>query len=109
MRAALSRSRPPCSPRPAVGDDRPVAGLGLPGELALWRAHLLARRPGPGRLALVRRRAGADLEQAQLLGRQRRLPVGVVLAARQQAPEQRRELARGGDDGELAAAPAADA
>src|SRR5215211_9306573 len=84
-------------------------GLGLLRELALCRAHLLARRPGPGRLALARRRAGADLEQAQLLGRQRRLLVGVVLAAAEQAPEQRRELAGGRDDGDLAAAPAADA
>src|SRR5215216_2607918 len=91
-----------------VGDDSLVGGLGLLGELALCGAHLLARRPGPRRRALQRRRAGADLEQAQLLGRQRGLPVGVVLAAREQRPEQRRELARAGDDGDLVAAAGAD-
>ena len=56
-----------------VGDDPPVGGLGLVGELALGGAHLLARRPGPGGRALARRRAGADLESAELLGGQRGL------------------------------------
>jgi hypothetical protein len=91
-----------------VGDDSLVGGLGLPGELALCRAHLLACRPGPGVFALQRRGAGADLEQAQLLGRQRGLRVGVVLATAEQRPEQDRELARGRDDGDPAAAPGAD-
>jgi hypothetical protein len=52
------------------------------GELALGLAQPLTRRKQPGVGALECRGAGADLEQAQLLGRQRRLLVGVVLAAR---------------------------
>jgi hypothetical protein len=59
-------------------------------------------------LALLRRGAGGDLEQAQLLGGQRRLLVGVVLAAREQTPGQRRELARRSDDGLAVAAAGAD-
>ena len=96
MRAPLSRSRPSfrrC--RLPVGDRPRVGGLGLLGELALGVAHLLPRRPDAGVGALQRRGAGADLEQPQLLGGQRRLRVGVVLAAGEQAPEQaRRACAR---------------
>jgi hypothetical protein len=43
-------------------------------------------------------RAGGELEAPHLLGGQRRLGKGVVLAAGQQAPEQAGELARCGDD-----------
>jgi hypothetical protein len=65
------------------------------------------RQPGVG--ALERLGAGADLDQAQLLGRQRGLLVGVVLRAAERAPEQHGELARAGDDGDLVAAAGADA
>jgi hypothetical protein len=80
----------------------------LLGEFAFCPAHLLPGRPGPGALALQRRGAGADLDQAQLLGGQRGLLVGLVLAVREQAPEQDRELARDGDDRDPVAAAGAD-
>jgi hypothetical protein len=79
------------------------------GELALGLAHPLARRPDAGRLAFARRGARGDLEPPQLLGGQRRLLVGVVLAAGEQTPEQDRELARRSDDGFSVAAAGADA
>ena len=68
------------------------------GELALGLAHPLAGGPDAGLLALERRGARGDLEQPELLGGQRRLLVGVVLAAGEQTPEQDRELARRGND-----------
>jgi hypothetical protein len=52
--------------------------------------------------------AGADLEQAQLLVRQGRLLVGVVLPAHEQAPEQAGELAGRGRDRDLMAAAGTD-
>ena len=61
-------------------------------------------RPKPT-LALARGRPCGEFEPADLLSRQRRLAIGVVLRARQQVPEERRELARGGDDGDLVPAP----
>jgi hypothetical protein len=91
-----------------VADHPLVGGLGLLGELAPGLAHPLAGGPHAGSRALQRRGAGGDLEQPQLLGGQRRLPVGVVLAAREQAPEQDRELARRGNDGLAVAAAGAD-
>ena len=48
--------------------------------------------------------AGAQLEAAELLARQRRALEGVVLLAREQVPEQHGELARDGDDRDLMAA-----
>jgi hypothetical protein len=81
-----------------VGDRSTVGGLRLGRELALCGPHPLAGREHPGVDALVSLGAGADLEQTQLLGRQRGLGVGVVLLARQQAPKQAGELARAGDD-----------
>jgi hypothetical protein len=69
---------------------------------------LLPGGPGPGVAALQRWRTGADLEQPQLLRRQRWLLVGVVLVTGEQAPEQDGELARAGDDGDLVAAPGPD-
>jgi len=54
--------------------------------------------------------AGADLEQSHLLGSQRRLLLlGVLLIAREQAPEQHRQLARHGGDRYLMAAAGAQA
>jgi hypothetical protein len=55
------------------------------------------------------RGAGGELEAAQLLLGQRRLAIGVVLAAGEHAPEQAGELAGAGDDGDLVAAAGADA
>ena len=111
MRAPLSRSRPPFSSGAACQSATMplVGGLGLRGELPLGLAHPLVGDPDAGRLALARRRAGGDLEPAQLLGGQRRLLVGVVLAAGEQAPEQARELARGRDDRLAVPAAGADA
>src|SRR5215211_169578 len=101
MRAPLSRSRP----LPSLGSRRlPVAhgalvgGLRLGGELLLGPAQLLVGDPDAGWLALADGGAGDELEPPQLLGGQRRLLVGVVLAAGEHAPEQHRELACGGDD-----------
>ena len=65
---------------------------------------------GPDAAAVLpARRAGGDLQPAELLGRQRRLPEGVVLLAPEQHPEQAREFARRGDDRDLVAAAGADA
>src|SRR5207253_3290471 len=76
-----------------------VGRLGLAGELELGFAQRRPVGPHSGALAPQRRGAGADLEQAQLLGRQRWLLVGVVLAAGEQEPEQAHQLARARDDG----------
>src|SRR5215218_5304857 len=76
-----------------VGDGALVSGFGLTRERAFGFAHPLPGRPDSGVGALERRRAGADLEQAQLLLRQRGLLVGVVLLAAEQAPAQAGELA----------------
>ena len=109
MRAPVSRSRPLLPPRGLpVADGALVGGLRLLGELFLGLAHPLAGGPGAGGLALARRGAGGDLEPAELLGGQRRLLVGVVLAPVEQAPEQHGELARGGDDRLAVAAAALD-
>ena len=81
-----------------VFDDPLVGGLGLLGELALGLADRDVAAPDPaGRLGVLRR-AGGDLQPAQLALGQRRLLVGVVLTAREHAPEQDRELAGGRDD-----------
>jgi hypothetical protein len=53
--------------------------------------------------------AGAQFEGAELLAGQRRALERVVLLAREQVPEQHGELARDGDDRDLAAAARADA
>ena len=86
-----------------------VGDLGLARELALGLADGVVGVPdagGLGRVALV---AGGELEAAQLLAGQRRLLVGVVLFAREQAPEQAGELACGRDDRDGVAAAGADA
>src|SRR4051812_49071911 len=105
VRAPVSRSRPPSPARPP-SLALPLASRGPfvcrrprpVGELALGLAHPLAGGPDAGLLALQRGGARGDLEQPQLLGGQRWLLVGVVLAATEQTPEQARELARRGDD-----------
>jgi hypothetical protein len=71
--------------------------LGLEGELVLGVAHRVVGRPDAA-AALPARRTGLQFEAAHLLPGQRRLGEGVILAAREQTPEQARELARGGDD-----------
>jgi hypothetical protein len=68
-------------------------------EVAFGVAHRQVGRPDVA-AALPARGAGGELEAAHLLFGQRRLGVGVILAAREQAPEQARELARRGDDGD---------
>jgi hypothetical protein len=68
------------------------------GELMFGGAHQLAGGMDPGAAAGVAGCARGKLEVAQLLAGQRRLLVGVVLAAGQHAPEQDRELAGGSDD-----------
>ena len=102
MRAPLSRSRPPFLPALAALASRGPSACRRPrpaGRARARRGASAARvAQTPVRLALQRRGAGGDLEQPQLLGGQRRLLVGVVLAAGEQAPEQDRELARGRDD-----------
>src|SRR3954451_17169717 len=91
-----------------VGDVAPVGELGLFGERAFGVAHGVVGRPDRGG-ALGLGGAGGELEAAQLLLGQRRLGVGVVLAAGEQAPEQARELAGAGDDRDLVASAGADA
>src|SRR5829696_1169014 len=76
-----------------------VSALSLEGELALGLAHRLVGRPDAAP-ALELGGAGLRLEATHLLLRQRGLREGVVLAAREQAPEQARELASAGDDGD---------
>jgi hypothetical protein len=82
-----------------------VGGLGLFGELAFGLALALTARCRVAP-AFV---AGGVLELAQLFACQRRLGVGVVLAAGEQAPERAGELAGAGDDGDLVTAARADA
>src|SRR5918997_2030237 len=100
MRVPVSRPRPPFSRRSPASDGALVGPLGLACELLLCAAHRGVRRPDAG-LDLALLGAGAELEPAQLLARQRRLGVGVVLPAREQTPEEAGELARGGDDRDL--------
>jgi len=83
-----------------VGHRAPIGDLGLASKLALCLAHGLVRGPDPG-LHLALRGAGGELESTDLLARQGGLRVGVVLLAREQAPKQAGELARGGDDRDL--------
>lgn len=78
-------------------------------EFALGGAHPLAGRPSASIRAADGRGACTDLEQTQLLGRQRRLGVRVILTSGKQAPEQHRELARASHDGDLGAPSGADA
>ena len=86
-----------------------VGGLGLVGELALGFADGFVGVPDAGGLGRVARVPGGELEAPQLLAGQRRLGVGVVLLAREQAPEQAGELARGGDNRDRVPAARADA
>src|SRR5215208_7166313 len=74
-----------------------VGALSLQGELALGLAHRLVGRPDAAP-ALELGGAGLQLEATHLLLGQRGLREGVVLAAREQAPEQARQLACAGDD-----------
>ena len=83
--------------RLAVVDRAFVGALGLECELAFGFAHRVVGRPDAA-AALPARRAGLQFEAAHLLLGQRRLREGVVLAAREQAPEQACELAGAGDD-----------
>src|SRR5512133_2553475 len=85
-----------------------VGALRLEGELAFGLAHRLVGRPDTV-AALSARGAGGELEAAHLLGGQRRLGEGVVLAAGRQAPERTRALACGGDDGDRVTAALPDA
>jgi hypothetical protein len=89
MRGPVSHSRPPVG----GSDGAFVGALGLEGELAFGMAHRVVGRPD-ALAALPARRAGLQLEAAHLLGGQRGLREGVVLAAREQAPERTRELVR---------------
>ena len=110
MRAPVSRSRPPSpSGGVAVADGACVGELGLAGEVAFGLADRVVGGPDARCVGAAARRAGGDLQPAQLLLGQRGLGVGVVLVAREQAPEQARELARGGDDRDRVAAAGADA
>src|SRR3954452_10650029 len=100
-----------CGCRP-VGDESAVGGFGLFGELALALAvaalavGILGRQGPASGVALG---AGAQFEGTELFARQRRALEGVVLLAGEQVPEQHGELARDGDDRDLAAAPRTDA
>ena len=95
-----------------VGDEAAVGDFGLFGEFAFAGAFgalavgVLGREVASSGVALG---AGAQLEAAELLAGQRRALEGVVLLAREQVPEQHGELARDGDDRDLAAAARADA
>src|SRR3954451_22012262 len=91
-----------------VGDVAPVGELGLFGERAFGLAHGVVGRPDRRR-ALGLGGAGGEREAPELLLGQRRLGVGVVLAAGEHAPEQAGELAGAGDDRDLVAAAGADA
>jgi hypothetical protein len=91
-RARLRGSR--CLP---VADRAPVGVLGLRGDRALGVAGLpVAGAVAGADLALARRCSGGELELSDLAARQRGLSEGVVLLARELAPEATRELARGG-------------
>jgi hypothetical protein len=92
-----------------VADGARVGGLGLLGELAFGLADRVVGVPDAGGRGCVAAGAGGELEPAQLLARQRRLGVGVVGLAREQAPEQTGELARGRDRGDGVSAAGADA
>ena len=93
-----------------VVDRAAVGGFGLQGERALGVADVVVASAGArANLSFARRGAGRELELADLATRQRRLPEGVVLLAREQTPEQAGELARRGDRGDLGAAARADA
>jgi hypothetical protein len=90
MRDPVSRSRPVLW---LAVFDRPLVGaLRLEREFAFGVAHRLVGRPDVAG-ALVARGPGLQFEAAHLLRGQRGLGEGVVLAARQQTPEQTRELA----------------
>jgi hypothetical protein len=75
-----------------------VGGLGLLGELALGLAHRLAGALDAGGRLGVLRRAGGQFELPELPVGERGLLVGVILASGEHAPEQDRQLARGGND-----------
>src|SRR3954469_2470100 len=93
VRAPVSHPRPPWSAGWLASRRRWLVGeLGLFGERAFGLAHRVVRRPDVA-AALPARGAGGELEAAHLLGGERGLGVGVVLAAGEQAPEQAGELA----------------
>src|SRR3954453_11899448 len=87
--AARCRARASVLP---VLDGALVGALGLEREFAFGLAHRLVGAPDVA-AALAARGAGGELEAAHLLGGQRQVGAGVVLAAAEQAPEQTRELA----------------
>src|SRR5918998_6351294 len=107
-----SRRGPARSGGAPVGDEAAVGDLGLFGELAFAGAFgalavgVVGREVTPSGVALG---AGAQLETAELLAGQRRALERVVLLAREEVPEQHGELARDGDDRDLAASARADA
>src|SRR5215207_8332910 len=105
MRGPVSRSRPFLLP---VFDRALVGALRLQRELALGLAHRLVGRPDTA-AALPAGSAGLQLEAAHLFLGQRGLREGVILAARQQAPEQTCELASARDDRDRVAAARLDA
>src|SRR4051794_38928733 len=92
----------------AVADGLRVGVLDLRGEIEFGVSEQAVSDPDAAAL-LPARRAGGDLQPADLLGRQRGLREGVVLLAPEQDPEQACELARGGGDGDLVAVAGADA
>jgi hypothetical protein len=101
MRGPVSRSRP--SSAGGLGScARRRAGLQR--ELALGLAHRVVGRPNSAATSS----ASLQLEAAHLL-LGRRLREGIVLTARQQAPEQAGELAGAGDDRDRVAAARLDA
>ena len=82
MRAPVSRSRPPCSAGPLAGRRRCACRRARPGGRGRVRRRASPTLVDPdARAVLPARGAGGELEAAQLLGGQRGLAVGVVLAA----------------------------
>src|SRR5215218_768520 len=85
-----------------------VGALCLERELAFGLAHRLVGGPDAA-ATLPALSAGLELEAAHLLLGQRGLREGVILAAREQAPEQARQLACAGDDRDRVSATRPDA
>src|SRR5690242_19568543 len=90
-----------------VAEGLRVGVFGLAGEVLFGFADSSVSGPDAAAVSPTRR-AGGDLQLAQLDRRQRRLPERVVLLAPEQHPEQARKFARGGDDRDLVTAPRAD-
>ena len=106
MRAPVSRPHPPsvrwpASRRPGAGRrSRPAAARRFSAASLRGVPDGVGVRPGLGA-----RRAGRELERAQLAAHEARAREGVVLAAGEQVPGQHGELARDRDGRDVAAAP----